>query len=99
MIDAELKAIAHGGYEVLDPLLAAAARFTEEVVKSLWPSNETPAVVVNIVLTIGCYMSIARLVAVTGIESDAETLHQLLIVAHHDQRVAQGQVLPRFSRH
>jgi 4-carboxymuconolactone decarboxylase len=84
--EAELAAIASRNYAALDPLLAAAARFTDEVVAQLSPSDETLAnmrklasdqVVVNIVLTIGCYMSIARLIAVTGIEPDADALSHL----------------------
>jgi alkylhydroperoxidase family enzyme len=83
---AELAAIEGRNYRDLDPLLAAAARFTDEVVTLLSPSDETLAslrklasdqVVVNIVLTIGCYMSIARLIAVTGIEPDAKALDHL----------------------
>ena len=82
----DLDAIASKNYGALDPLLAAAARFTDEVVTQLSPSDETLAtlrklasdqIVVNIVLTIGCYMSIARLIAVTGIELDGSALNQL----------------------
>jgi 4-carboxymuconolactone decarboxylase len=84
--EAELSAIASGNHAALAPLLAAAARFTDEVVTQIAPSEQTLAqlrqqatdqMVVNIVLTIGCYMSIARLIAVTGIESDAQPLHHL----------------------
>ncbi|HEY4214444.1 MAG TPA: carboxymuconolactone decarboxylase family protein [Steroidobacteraceae bacterium] len=84
--DAELDDIARGNYAGLPPLLAAAARFTDEVVTQLSPSDETlgnlrklasDQVLVNIVLTIGCYMSIARLIAVTGIEPDATALSHL----------------------
>jgi 4-carboxymuconolactone decarboxylase len=86
LTDTELAAIAGRTYATLDPLLAAAARFTDEVVLWLSPSDETLAnlrklasdqVVVNIVLTIGCYMSIARLIAVTGIELDADSVSRL----------------------
>ena len=58
----------------LDPLLGAAARFTDEVVMHISCSDETLArlrnlasdqIVMNIVLVIGCYMSIARVIAVT----------------------------------
>lgn len=86
LTEAELAALAARDYAGLDPLLAAAARFTDEVVTQLSPSDGTLAqlralvtdqVLVNIVLTIGCYMSIARLVAVTGIEPDAEALQEL----------------------
>jgi alkylhydroperoxidase family enzyme len=83
---AELDAIARSDYAALDPLHAAAARFTDEVVTQLSPSDETLAnlrglasdqVVVNIVLAIGCYMSLARLIAVTGIERDRDALGHL----------------------
>ena len=83
---AELVAIANGNYPVLDAELAAAARFTDEVVAQLVPSDATLAdlrkvvsdqTLVNIVLTIGCYMTIARLAAVTGIEPDASALAHL----------------------
>jgi alkylhydroperoxidase family enzyme len=86
LADADLAAIASGNYDALDPLLAAAAHFTDEVVTRLSPSDETLAqlrqvatdqILVNIVLTIGCYMSIARLIAVTGIEPDADALRHL----------------------
>jgi 4-carboxymuconolactone decarboxylase len=84
--EAELAAIAGRNYSALNPLLAAAARFTDEVVTLISPSDETLAnlravasdqIVVNIVLTIGCYMSIARLAAVSGIEPDAKALSHL----------------------
>ena len=84
--ETELAAIASRNYSTLDPLLAAAARFTDEVVTLLSSADETLAnlrklgsdqIVVNIVLTIGCYMSIARLIAVTGIELDANALTHL----------------------
>ncbi len=84
--DAELEAIAHRDYAKLEPLLAAAARFTDEVVTQLTPSDKTldalrklasDQIVVNIVLSIGCYMSIARLIAVTGIEIDGTSLNHL----------------------
>jgi 4-carboxymuconolactone decarboxylase len=86
LTEVELGALAVENFAALNPLLAAAARFTDEVVKQMSPSDETLAnlrklvsdqVVVNIVLTIGCYMSIARLIAVTGIEPDAQALGHL----------------------
>lgn len=46
---------------------------TDEVVAQL-RKVASDQVVVNIVLAIGCYMSIARLIAVTGIGHDAEPL-------------------------
>lgn len=86
LTEVELGAIAVENYAVLNPLLAAAARFTDEVVKRLTPSDETLAnlrklasdqIVLNIVLTIGCYMTISRIVAVTGIEPDAQAVSRL----------------------
>lgn len=86
LTEAELAHIARGDHAALEPRLGAVARFTDEVVTRLSPADETLAqlrqfvpdqVVVNIVLTIGCYMSIARLIAVTGIESDAAALEHL----------------------
>ncbi len=82
----DLDALAAQDYAALDPLLAAAARFTDEVVTQLSPSDDaltalralvSDQVLVNIVLTIGCYMSIARLIAVTGIALDADALGHL----------------------
>lgn len=84
--DDDLKAIASNNFSNLDSLLAAAARFTDEVVTQLSPSDETLAqlrevasdqIITNIILTIGCYMSIARLVAVTGIELDSDAINHL----------------------
>ena len=84
--EAELVALAESNYGSLAPLLAAAARFTDEVVTQLSPSDETlerlrkhasDQTVMNIVLTIGCYMSIARVIAVTGIELDSTALQNL----------------------
>lgn len=86
LTEGELAAIASGSYAGLDTLRAAAASFTDEVVTQLSPSDATlqrlrelasDQLVVNIVLTIGCYMSIARLIAVTGIERDADALAHL----------------------
>ncbi len=56
------------------------------MVTRLSPADDTLArlralasdqIVVNIVLTIGCYMSIARLIAVTGIGRDVDALSHL----------------------
>lgn len=86
LTEAELAALASGNYQALEPLLAAAAAFTDEVVTRLTPTDDTLArlrqvcpdqTLVNIVLTIGCYMSIARLAAVTGIACDASALDHL----------------------
>lgn len=86
LTDADLTGIANQNYAALDPVLAAAARFTDEVVHQLAPSDATLAAlrklvsdqaVLNIVLTIGCYMTIARVIAVTGIEPDAQAVQRL----------------------
>jgi 4-carboxymuconolactone decarboxylase len=93
LTEPQLSAIASRNYSPLPPLLAAAARFTDEVVTLLSPSDETltnlrnlcsDQIVVNIVLTIGCYMSIARLIAVTGIAPDAHALTHLR-TSHEDR--------------
>jgi 4-carboxymuconolactone decarboxylase len=82
----EMASIESKRYADLDPLLAAVCRFVDEVVVMLTPTDTTLAalralvsdqVLVNLVLTIGCYMSIARLIAVTGIEPDAAPLAHL----------------------
>ena len=82
----ELAAIESRCYGDLEPVLAAVCRFVDEVVVMLAPADSTLAalraqvsdqVLVNLVLTIGCYMSIARLIAVTGIEPDAAALTHL----------------------
>jgi alkylhydroperoxidase family enzyme len=87
MGEAELQAIAEADYARLDPLLAAVARFVDEVVVDLSPSDATLAalralvsdrVVVDLVMTIGLYMSVARLIAVTGVEPDEEAIEQLV---------------------
>jgi alkylhydroperoxidase family enzyme len=86
LTQAQLEAVAQGDYQALPTLLAAAAQFTDEVVKQLKPCDQTLAalravasdqVLINIVLAIGCYMSIARLAAVTGIEPDAGAISHL----------------------
>jgi 4-carboxymuconolactone decarboxylase len=86
LTEAELTAIGDRDYNKLPPLLGAAARFTDEVVRQMSPADETldalrtlssDQVLVNIVLTIGCYMSIARLAAVTGIDPDKQVLNYL----------------------
>jgi AhpD family alkylhydroperoxidase len=84
--EAEIAAILAGDYGALDPTAAAIARFTDEVVLNLSPTDATMAalraevsdrVVVNILLTIGCYMSVARLIAATGIELDEVAIEHL----------------------
>jgi AhpD family alkylhydroperoxidase len=86
LTEEQLGHIASGNHAALEPLLAALVCFTDEVVKNLAPRDETLAqlrslvtdqIVVNIVLTIGCYMSIARLIAVSGIDADPVALQSL----------------------
>lgn len=83
---AELAGLAAQDYASFEPLLAAVCRFTDEVVLRVSPTDATLAalranvsdrVLVNLVLTIGCYMSIARLAAVTGVEPDQAALEHL----------------------
>jgi alkylhydroperoxidase family enzyme len=84
--ETELAAIAGGTYGALDPLLAAVAAFVDEVVRDISPSDAalerlralvSDEVLVNIVLTVGNYMTIARLIAVAGPEIDDLPLAQL----------------------
>lgn len=84
--DADLAAIAAGEYERLEPRLAAAAHFTAQTVREVAPddavlaelrSHVSDQVLVNVVLAIGCYMSLARLIAVTGIAPDEHRLAAL----------------------
>lgn len=84
--EGDLEAIERRAYDRLDPTLAAVCRFTDEVVLDLAPSDTALAalralvsdeVVVNLVLTAGCYMTVARLIATTGIDLDETPLAQL----------------------
>ena len=86
LTDDDLAAIERRAYHLLDPTLAAVCRFTDEVVLDLAPSDETLAalralvsdqVVVNLILAAGCYMTVARLIAATGIEIDETPLEHL----------------------
>ncbi len=86
LTDQEIEAIGAQDYAALNPKTAAICRFTDEVVLNLSPSDATLAglrehvsdqVLVNLVLTIGNYMSIARLIATTGIEIDEYRLDHL----------------------
>ena len=86
LTEEELEAIERQAYERLGPTLAAVCRFTDEVVLALAPSDATLAalrarvsdrVVVNLVLAAGCYMTVARLIATTGIPLDETPLDQL----------------------
>jgi len=82
----EIEAVERCFYDRLDPKLTAVCQFTDEVVARLSPTDETfnalreitsDQLIVNLVLTIGCYMSIARLIAVTGIQPDEPALQHL----------------------
>jgi 4-carboxymuconolactone decarboxylase len=84
----EIAAILDADYAALDQTLAAVCRFTDEVVLELSPCGPTMAamraevgdrVLVNVILTIGCYMSIARLIATTGIELDECAIEHLAV--------------------
>jgi alkylhydroperoxidase family enzyme len=86
LTEGDLAAIERRAYDRLEPVLASVCRFTDEVVLDLAPSDHTLAalralvsdrVVVNLVLTAGCYMTVARLIAATGIELDEIPLDQL----------------------
>jgi alkylhydroperoxidase family enzyme len=84
--ETDIAAIGEGDYARLEPRLAAVAELTAATVRDLSPPDGvlaearrhvTDRELVNIVLTIGCYMSIARLIAVTGIELDENRLETL----------------------
>lgn len=84
--DDEIEAIGRGDYQALGPRLAAIAAFAAATVRELAPSDAVLAtvrrevsdrVLVNIVLTVGCYMALARLIAVTGIALDDNRLEAL----------------------
>lgn len=86
LTDGDIEAIGRGDYDALEPRLAAIVTFAAATLRDLAPSDEVLAavrrevsdrVLVNLVLTIGCYMSLARLIAVTGIEPDAHRLEAL----------------------
>jgi alkylhydroperoxidase family enzyme len=84
--EAEIAAIGEADYGRLEPRLAAVAALAAATVRDLSPSDNVLAEarrhvsdreLINIVLTIGCYMSLARLIAVTGIELDDNRLEAL----------------------
>jgi alkylhydroperoxidase family enzyme len=83
---AEIDAIGSTDYERLDPVLAAVARFTDDVVRNVSPSDANLAALralvpdrtlINLVMCIGHYGTVARIIAVTGIEPDEEALQHL----------------------
>lgn len=84
--EADVAALGQGDYAALDARLGAVAEFAAATVRDLSPSNAVLAEarrhvsdreLVNIVLTVGCYMSLARLIAVTGLELDENRLEAL----------------------
>lgn len=84
--EADIVAIREGAYAGLDARLAAVAELVAATVRDLSPSDSvlaearrhvTDRELVNIVLTVGCYMSLARLIAVTGLELDDNRLDAL----------------------
>lgn len=84
--EAEITAIGAQDYAALSPILAKVCRFADEVVSDGNASDTALAalrelvsdqVVVNLILTVGCYMSVARLIAVTGVELDEAALGNL----------------------
>jgi len=86
LAEQDLQCITSGEYDGLERGLAAVCRFSDEVVTGLAPSDATlealrgifsDRITINLVLTIGCYMSIARLIAVTGIDLDEGALDHL----------------------
>lgn len=86
LTDDEMAALEQRAYSRLDPVLAAAAAFTDETVLLVSASDETlealraqvsDQLVINIVLTIGLYMSMARLIGVGRLELDDVTLTTL----------------------
>lgn len=86
LTEAEITAIGAQDYAALSPMLAAACRFADEVVVDGNASDTalgglralvSDEVVVNLILTVGCYMSIARLIAVSGIALDEDALGNL----------------------
>lgn len=86
LTDEQIEAIGAVQYDRLDPKLAAVARFTDDVVRNVTPSDETLAelrkhvtdrVVINLVMCIGHYGTVARIIGVTGIEPDEEALKHL----------------------
>ncbi len=82
--DVKLEALRRGSD---DPVLSAAERavaaFTDDVVRNVKASDETLAVVrrhltdtevLNLIVTLGTYMMVARVIATTGIELDGTTV-------------------------
>ncbi len=79
LTDEEVAALEERAYSRLDPVLAAIAAFTDETVLLVSASDETlerlraqisEQMVINLVLCIGLYMSMARLIGVGRLEID-----------------------------
>lgn len=86
MNDNTLKAIETQNYASLEPNMAAAARFADEVVTKGNCSDATLAEVrkhygargvIDLIFLIGLYMAVARVIAVSGIELDEAALKSL----------------------
>ena len=81
-----LKAIESQAYDSLEPNMAAAAKFADEVVTKGNCSDATLAEVrkhygergvIDLIFLIGLYMAVARVIAVSGIELDEAPLKSL----------------------
>ena len=86
MSEETLKAIANQDYSSLKPESAAAAAFTDEIMTKGNCSDETLAAmrkhfgdrgIVDILFIMGLYATVARMIAVSGIELDKEALKSL----------------------
>lgn len=95
LTQAEIDAIGTQAYDRLDPVLAAVARFTDDLVLHVSPGDDTlgglrarvpDRVLVNLVMCIGHYMTVARLIAVTGVDPDEEPLTHLPVSAEDQAR-------------
>ncbi|MEO6151892.1 MAG: carboxymuconolactone decarboxylase family protein [Croceibacterium sp.] len=84
--DRDICAIRGGNYDQLDSLLGVIAEFAAATVRDPSPPDALIAsmrrqvsdqILVNIVLTIGCYMAVARLIGVAGIAVDDNQLAAL----------------------
>ncbi|MEO0062268.1 MAG: hypothetical protein RLZZ08_828 [Pseudomonadota bacterium] len=76
LTEMQIAAIERADYSALDPVLAATCRFADEVIRTVEPSADALAAVravlpdqavMNVVLLIGFFMTLARVMAVTGI--------------------------------
>ncbi len=95
LTDEQIEAIGCMQYESLAPRLAAVARFTDDIVRNVTPSDEnlaalrahvTDRVLINLVMCIGHYGTVARIIGVTGIEPDEPALQLLPTNAEEQAR-------------